>query len=50
MNPGQTLNAGANLVWWDGREAGGTPVPSGLYVVSVDALGERSTGTVAVVE
>ena len=46
---GMTLNAGANLVRWDGRDRDGNRVREGLYLVSVEALGQVQTRTVAVV-
>ncbi len=46
---GETLRAGANLVRWDGRGRDGGFVDEGLYVVAVEALGERLVKTVAVV-
>lgn len=46
---GVALNAGSNLVPWDGRDDAGETVPDGLYVVVVEALGESRTRTLAVV-
>jgi ligand-binding sensor domain-containing protein len=43
------MNAGANVVRWDGRDGDGTEVPDGLYLVTVDALGEKQVQTLAVV-
>ena len=43
------MNAGANVVRWDGRDGGGAEVPDGLYLVTVDALGETQVQTLAVV-
>ncbi len=40
---------GANLVHWDGRDDDGHVVNPGLYFVTVEALGETRTQTVAVV-
>jgi ligand-binding sensor domain-containing protein len=45
---GQTLGAGTNLVSWDGRDEDRHEVDSGLYLVSVEALGETHTQTLAV--
>lgn len=45
----ETLNAGVNLVRWNGRDLNGLVVPDGLYLVSVEALGHRQTATIAVV-
>jgi len=46
---GVDLGAGANLLRWDGREDSGSKVPDGLYIVTVEALGETRTSTLAVV-
>jgi len=46
---GLEMVAGANLVRWDGRDGGGAAVPDGLYVITVEADGERVTETLAVV-
>ena len=46
---GVALGAGANVVRWDGRDGGGSPVEDGLYLVTVEALGEKRTQTIAVV-
>jgi hypothetical protein len=43
------MNAGANVVRWDGRDRDGTEVPDGLYLVTVEALGEKQTSSIAVV-
>ncbi|MCK4512364.1 hypothetical protein KAW64_11525, partial [bacterium] len=43
------MNAGANVVRWDGRDDDGAEVPDGLYLVAVEALGERQVQTLAVV-
>jgi hypothetical protein len=43
------MNAGANVVRWDGRDGDGAEVPDGLYLVTVDALGETQVRTLAVV-
>jgi flagellar hook assembly protein FlgD len=43
------MNAGANMVRWNGLDRNGTVVPDGLYVVSVETDGERQTKTLAVV-
>lgn len=40
--------AGTNLVTWDGRDRSGTTVPAGLYVVTVEALGDRLQNTIVV--
>lgn len=46
---GTMLGAGANLLFWDGRDGDGRPVDDGVYVVGVQALGETQQKTVAVV-
>ena len=46
---GERMNAGANVVRWDGRDSDGSGVPDGLYLVTVEALGETQTSTLAVV-
>jgi hypothetical protein len=43
------MNAGSNVVRWDGRDGDGTQVPDGLYLVTVEALGETQVQTLAVV-
>ena len=47
---GQQMGAGANLVRWDGRDDGGAVVAEGLYLVSVEALGQKQAKTVSVVK
>ena len=46
---GETLGPGTNLVSWDGRDEDRDDVESGLYLVTVEALGEKRTKTLAVV-
>jgi ligand-binding sensor domain-containing protein len=46
---GMALGAGANLLHWDGRDTDGRDVDSGLYFVTVEAIGERQVRTIAVV-
>ena len=46
---GQPMNAGANLVRWDGRDSEANQVEDGLYLVVVEALGKTQTKTVAIV-
>jgi ligand-binding sensor domain-containing protein len=46
---GLQLNAGANLVRWDGRDDDGRVVEDGLYLVGVEALGQMVKRPVAVV-
>jgi len=43
------MNAGANIVRWDGRDGDDAEVPDGLYLVAIDALGETQVRTLAVV-
>jgi hypothetical protein len=45
---GQPMNAGANLVRWDGRDLDTNLVQGGLYLVVVEALGQKQTKTLAV--
>ena len=40
---------GANLAHWDGRDREGSIVTDGLYLVTVEALGQTRTSTLAVV-
>ncbi len=47
---GVGMGAGANLIWWDGRDREGVIVKDGLYFVVVEALGEVQTKTLAVVK
>jgi hypothetical protein len=42
------MNAGENLVRWDGMDRNGGPVADGLYLVTVDALGRTVRQTLAV--
>ena len=46
---GLSLGEGSNLVWWDGTDRGGRIVADGLYLVTVEALGETHRRTLAVV-
>jgi hypothetical protein len=46
---GQQMNAGRNVVTWDGLDHENQPSRSGLYIVSIEAGGEREQKTVAVV-
>ncbi|MEE2753692.1 MAG: FlgD immunoglobulin-like domain containing protein, partial [Candidatus Latescibacterota bacterium] len=46
---GQQMNAGRNVVTWDGLDHENQPARSGLYIVSIEAGGERQQKTVAVV-
>ena len=45
---GATMAGGANVVRWDGRDIDGAAVNDGMYIVSVEALGEKLIRTVAV--
>jgi len=45
----QSMNTGANLVRWDGRDWNGEVAVDGLYVVTVGALGRTERKTLAVV-
>jgi len=47
---GQAMNAGANLVRWDGRDRNGGFATDGLYLVTVEALGRTERKTLAVVK
>ncbi len=46
---GQQMNAGANLVRWDGRDSDANLVQGGVYLVVVEALGRKEVKTLAVV-
>jgi ligand-binding sensor domain-containing protein len=46
---GKAMNAGDNLVRWDGRDRDGRFVADDLYIVTVEALGEMQKKTLAVV-
>ena len=46
---GMPMEAGANLVRWDGTDRDGRLAESGLYLVGLEALGLRRTATVAVI-
>ena len=45
----QPMNAGNNVVLWDGRDHDGKFVPEGLYIIAVEASGSVKTKTVGVV-
>ena len=47
---GQVMGAGANLVRWDGRDREGGYATDGLYLVTVEALGETKRSTLAIVK
>jgi hypothetical protein len=46
---GQTLGVGANIVRWDGRDRGGVYVADGIYLVTVEAVGQMRKNTLAIV-
>jgi hypothetical protein len=46
---GKHMNAGANVVRWDGRDSGGDEAPDGLYLVTVEAMGQTQVKTLGVV-
>jgi flagellar hook assembly protein FlgD len=43
------MNAGANLVRWDGRDSDANQAEDGLYLVVVEASGKKETKTLAIV-
>jgi hypothetical protein len=43
------MNAGANLVHWDGCDFQANLVQDGVYLVVVEALGKKEVKTLAVV-
>jgi ligand-binding sensor domain-containing protein len=47
---GLELNAGDNLIRWDGTDRNGGYVVDGMYLVTVEALGHTETKTLAVVK
>src|SRR5205085_1445037 len=49
VTSGQTLGPGTNVLTWDGRDEDRREVDSGLYLVTVEALGTTRTGALAVV-
>ena len=46
---GQPLQAGSNVVYWDGRDRDGRIVSDGMYLVAVEVAGEKQIQTLAVV-
>lgn len=46
---GRVMGPGAGLVRWDGRDRGDVFVADGIYVVTVEALGETRKSTLAIV-
>jgi hypothetical protein len=49
VSAGQTFGPGKNLVYWDGNDREGRTAIEGVYLVTVEALDQRLTQTVAVV-
>jgi hypothetical protein len=49
VTSGQSFGAGTNVVSWDGRDDDRREVDSGMYLVMVEALGEKRIATLAVV-
>jgi len=49
LEPGKSFGAGKQVVTWDGLDHQGNIVKSGLYIVVIDADGQKSRKTVAVV-
>jgi hypothetical protein len=46
---GVHLNVGRNLLRWDGRDDDDATVEDGLYLIAVEAMGEKQVSTIAVV-
>jgi hypothetical protein len=46
---GEVMNAGANLIYWNGRDRNGDIVEDGLYMVTVRANERKETKTLAIV-
>ena len=46
---GEHLYAGTNLVYWEGRDSEGRTVEDGVYLVAVEALGQKQVKPLAVV-
>jgi flagellar hook assembly protein FlgD len=46
---GEVMSAGANLIYWNGRNRNGEIVQDGLYMVTVRASDRKETKTLAVV-
>ena len=44
------IPAGAQSILWDGRDAGGRKVPSGVYLYRLDGEGVREGGRVVLVD
>ena len=47
---GQAMNAGGNLMRWDGRDRNGGFAVDGIYLVTVEALGHTERKMLAVVK
>lgn len=46
----QIFAPGNNLVYWDGMDREGQPATEGIYIITVEALDEKQTKTLAVVK
>jgi hypothetical protein len=49
VTDGAAMPAGSNVVRWNGRDLNGEVVPDDLYLIGIEAIGERIIRTVAVV-
>jgi hypothetical protein len=49
LETGRTLGPGRHVITWDGRDGNNTIVRSGLYIVAIDANGQKVHKTVAIV-
>ena len=49
LEPGRALGAGRQIITWDGLDHKGNIVKSGLYIVLIEADGQKARKTVAVV-
>jgi len=43
------MSSGSNVVTWNGQDYDGSVVPSGMYIVTVEAAGRARKNTIAVV-
>ena len=48
LKPEQKLGPGNNIIVWDGKDSGGSVVPSGLYIVTLESSGSMLKTTVGV--
>ena len=48
LKPEQQLGPGNNIIVWDGKDSGGSVVPSGLYIVTLESSGSMLKTTVGV--